>query len=94
MVQKFCSRVGCCENSRSPHASPDSLRAIVEHKFVGALEQAGEADLSADVDFAALARVATAVAGVAAESAVGQGQFLICHTTMLQGRSFLLRVFT
>ena len=59
------------------YASQDSLRAIADHKFVHALTEPGEADLSADVDFGALARVANAVDGVAVADAIGQGEFLI-----------------
>jgi NADH dehydrogenase [ubiquinone] 1 alpha subcomplex assembly factor 7 len=53
----------------------ETLQAVAEHKFASVLDNPGEADLSAHVDFAALARVATE-AGAKAYGPVGQGEFL------------------
>lgn len=53
----------------------DTLQAMKAHRFVPVLEDAGEADLTAHVDFAALARAARA-AGALVAGPVGQGDFL------------------
>jgi SAM-dependent MidA family methyltransferase len=53
----------------------ETLQALAGHKFADLLENPGEADLSAHVDFAALARAAEG-AGAAAYGPVEQGAFL------------------
>ncbi len=60
------------------HAHPrlgDSLQAVADHKKVDPLAAPGQADLSAHVDFAALAQSAEA-AGANATGPVSQGDFL------------------
>ena len=56
-------------------AEGETLQAIREHKFVGALEYVGEADLTAHVDFGALKTVAREE-GVKTGGPAGQGDFL------------------
>jgi NADH dehydrogenase [ubiquinone] 1 alpha subcomplex assembly factor 7 len=53
----------------------ETLQAIAEHKFTNVLDNPGEADLSAHVDFGALARVAVD-AGAKAYGPIEQGEFL------------------
>ena len=53
----------------------DTLQAVRNHRPVAVLEEIGEADLSAHVNFSALARVAVAE-GALAGPVVPQGQFL------------------
>ncbi len=53
-----------------------TLQAVREHKYADPLATPGEADVTAHVDFAALARAATA-AGAVTRSLMGQGEFLI-----------------
>lgn len=53
----------------------DTLQALHRHAYDDPLAHPGEADLTAHVDFGALARAATA-AGAAASPIVGQGEFL------------------
>jgi NADH dehydrogenase [ubiquinone] 1 alpha subcomplex assembly factor 7 len=53
-----------------------TLQAVRAHKYDDPLAAPGEADVTAHVDFAALARAATA-AGAEARPLVGQGDFLI-----------------
>ena len=53
----------------------DTLRAVKAHREHSALADIGEADLSADVDFSALARAARAE-GAAVRGPVGQGDWL------------------
>jgi SAM-dependent MidA family methyltransferase len=53
----------------------ETLQAVAQHKFTDVLDNPGEADLSAHVDFAALARVATE-AGAKAYGPIEQGEFL------------------
>ena len=53
----------------------DTLQAVRQHQMVGALEMPGESDLTAHVDFAAMARAARE-AGAAAHGPVTQGLFL------------------
>jgi len=53
----------------------ETLQAIAEHKFTDVLDNPGEADLSAHVDFAALAWVAVE-AGAKAYGPIEQGEFL------------------
>jgi NADH dehydrogenase [ubiquinone] 1 alpha subcomplex assembly factor 7 len=53
----------------------DTLQAMNRHRSVGVLEQLGEADLSAHVDFGAVAKSARA-AGVSAYGPRAQGAFL------------------
>lgn len=60
---------------RSRSASGESLQAVRAHRMVKVLEAPGEADLSAHVDFALLARVARD-AGAKVAGPVGQGAFL------------------
>jgi SAM-dependent MidA family methyltransferase len=56
----------------------NSLRGIREHKRVSPLSSPGVVDLSADVDFIALAEAAlTASSGVEVHGPVEQGQFLL-----------------
>ncbi|MEJ0097227.1 MAG: SAM-dependent methyltransferase [Bauldia sp.] len=54
----------------------DTLQAVRAHKYDDPLAAPGEADVTAHVDFAALARAATA-AGAEARQLMGQGEFLI-----------------
>jgi NADH dehydrogenase [ubiquinone] 1 alpha subcomplex assembly factor 7 len=56
-------------------APGDTLQAVRRHRKVGALDEPGEADLTAHVDFAALAAAAEA-AGARAFGPVPQGEFL------------------
>jgi len=51
----------------------DTLQAVKNHKYVGALEDVGEADLTAHVDFAALRDIP----GVSIHGPVRQGEFLL-----------------
>jgi SAM-dependent MidA family methyltransferase len=51
------------------------LQAVRDHKFADPLVDPGEADLTTQVDFAALARAA-ASQGAAAHGPLGQGAFL------------------
>jgi NADH dehydrogenase [ubiquinone] 1 alpha subcomplex assembly factor 7 len=53
----------------------DTLQAVKAHKYVDPLHEPGEADLTAHVDFANLARAA-ATAGAKAHPVVSQGEFL------------------
>ncbi|CAN5280024.1 class I SAM-dependent methyltransferase [soil metagenome] len=54
----------------------DTLQAVRAHRYEDPLVNPGEADVTAHVDFAALARAATA-AGAVARTVMGQGEFLI-----------------
>jgi NADH dehydrogenase [ubiquinone] 1 alpha subcomplex assembly factor 7 len=56
-------------------ATHETLQAVAGHKFASILEAPGEADLSAHVDFAALADAARA-AGAEVHGPVAQGDFL------------------
>lgn len=53
----------------------DTLQAVHNHRFADVLDRPGEQDLTAHVDFAALARAATAT-GAMASRAVSQGSWL------------------
>ncbi|HEV2562591.1 MAG TPA: SAM-dependent methyltransferase [Rhizomicrobium sp.] len=53
----------------------ETLQAVAQHKFTGILDAPGEADLSAHVDFAALAQAARA-GGAKTFGPVGQGALL------------------
>ncbi len=53
----------------------ETLQAVARHAYADPLEAPGEADLTAHVDFAALARAARS-AGAAAHGPIGQGAFL------------------
>jgi SAM-dependent MidA family methyltransferase len=53
----------------------ETLQAVARHAYVDPLEAPGEADLTTHVDFAALARAATA-AGARVQGPVTQGAFL------------------
>ncbi|HWE06687.1 MAG TPA: SAM-dependent methyltransferase [Rhizomicrobium sp.] len=53
----------------------DTLQAVSRHRQAGILDAPGESDLSAHVDFAALARIASK-AGAHAYGPIGQGEFL------------------
>ena len=53
----------------------DTLQAVSRHNRAGILDAPGESDLSAHVDFAALANVASN-AGAEAHGPIGQGEFL------------------
>ncbi|MCZ6886330.1 MAG: class I SAM-dependent methyltransferase [Alphaproteobacteria bacterium] len=57
-------------------AAGDTLQAVRGHKFADPLANPGEADLTAHVDFAALARAARA-RGAEIHGPVSQGRFLI-----------------
>ena len=57
------------------HGSGDTLQAVRAHRFANFLADPGSADLTAHVDFAALAAAATA-AGARLHGVVGQGRFL------------------
>jgi SAM-dependent MidA family methyltransferase len=54
----------------------ETLQAVAEHGYAGVLDNPGEADLSAHVNFAALARAAVR-AGAKAYGPVQQGEFLL-----------------
>ncbi|MBJ3775156.1 class I SAM-dependent methyltransferase [Acuticoccus mangrovi] len=54
----------------------ETLQAVRRHSHVDVLDRPGEADLSAHVDFAALAAAARA-AGAVVHGPVGQGRFLL-----------------
>lgn len=54
----------------------ETFQAVRRHKSVDVLERPGEVDLSAHVDFGALARAASE-AGAVAHGPVGQGKFLV-----------------
>lgn len=54
----------------------DSFQAVRSHEPVDPLARPGEADLTAHVDFAALARAARG-AGAAVHGPIGQGEFLL-----------------
>ncbi len=54
----------------------ETLQALKAQAFAGLLDEPGEADLSAHVDFAALAQTARD-AGAAVYGPVGQGEFLL-----------------
>lgn len=54
----------------------DTLQAVAHHRFADPLEAPGETDLTAQVDFAALARAA-AGAGAVVHGPVTQGDFLL-----------------
>ena len=56
-------------------APGDTLQAVKGHRFTDPLAEPGDADLTAHVDFAALARMAEA-AGAAVHGPVTQGEFL------------------
>jgi NADH dehydrogenase [ubiquinone] 1 alpha subcomplex assembly factor 7 len=56
-------------------APGDSLQAVRAHKFTDPLAEPGEADLTTQVDFAALARTAQR-AGAVTHGPLGQGEFL------------------
>ncbi|CCG07034.1 class I SAM-dependent methyltransferase [Pararhodospirillum photometricum] len=78
LAQRLCAAGGAAlflDYGPAASAPGDSLQALRAHRFVPVLETPGEADLTAHVDFAALAATAAAhgaqVAGV-----VGQGEFL------------------
>ncbi len=60
---------------RSASAAGESLQAVRRHAMVAALDNPGAADLSAHVDFAALARTAREQ-GAAVFGAITQGRFL------------------
>jgi NADH dehydrogenase [ubiquinone] 1 alpha subcomplex assembly factor 7 len=60
---------------RGASGTGESLQAVHAHKMTDVLENPGEADLSAHVDFAMLGRVARN-AGAAVAGPVGQGAFL------------------
>jgi NADH dehydrogenase [ubiquinone] 1 alpha subcomplex assembly factor 7 len=53
----------------------ETLQAVAHHAYTDPLAAPGEADLTAHVDFAALARAARSV-GAAAHGPIGQGAFL------------------
>ena len=53
----------------------DTLQAVRAHKFADPLETPGEADLTAQVDFTALATTATRE-GAATQGPISQGEFL------------------
>jgi len=62
------------------YAFSDSIRGISNHKFVekidDLLEVPGQADISAYVNFLALADVAQKVSGIRTHETITQGQFL------------------
>jgi NADH dehydrogenase [ubiquinone] 1 alpha subcomplex assembly factor 7 len=68
-------------------AAGDSLQAVRDHRMVGPLEMPGESDLTAHVDFAALARAARA-AGAAVHGPMTQGVFL--HRLGIAARAAIL----
>lgn len=54
----------------------DSLRGILDHKFVSPLENPGNSDLSIDVDFSTLKKYASNEKDIAVHGPITQGQFL------------------
>jgi NADH dehydrogenase [ubiquinone] 1 alpha subcomplex assembly factor 7 len=54
----------------------DTLQAVAEHEYTSVLDNPGEADLSAHVEFAALARAAER-AGTKIYGPISQGEFLV-----------------
>ena len=60
----------------SKSAAGDTLQAVRGHRFAPVLDKPGEQDLTAHVDFEAVARAAGA-AGALATSALAQGEWLI-----------------
>lgn len=54
----------------------DTLQAVRKHQYAPALEDIGEADLTAHVDFAALAKAAAEEGGLTVFGPEGQGRFL------------------
>jgi len=75
-IAAFGGRALIVDYGKDDGALGDTLQAVRAHRRHGVLEAPGEADLSARVDFAALAR-AIAEAGAAPFGPVGQGDFLI-----------------
>jgi NADH dehydrogenase [ubiquinone] 1 alpha subcomplex assembly factor 7 len=63
----------------------ETLQAVRNHRFVDPLEAPGECDLTAHVDFAALAREAEA-AGARVQGPVTQGQFLLALGIVARAR--------
>jgi SAM-dependent MidA family methyltransferase len=59
----------------SPSAPGDTLQAVRRHRFADPLNNPGEQDLTAHVDFERIGRVAQAQ-GVAVHGPIGQGQWL------------------
>lgn len=57
------------------HRFGDTLQAVTAHQRTGVFDAPGEADVSAHVDFAALARVATK-SGARVHGPIAQGKFL------------------
>ncbi len=60
------------------YAVPDgkpTLQAVAHHKYAGVLENVGETDITALIDFSLLRRAAL-MQGAAAQGSVGQGDFL------------------
>lgn len=57
-------------------ATGDTFQALKKHEYVSTLEHCGEADLTAHVNFQALANAAAAE-GATAHGPIGQGQFLL-----------------
>ncbi|KAI1618182.1 protoporphyrinogen oxidase [Exophiala viscosa] len=89
-VQEFARRIGGAAQTQTPAGAAliidygpletvpiDSLRAISKHKVISPFVYAGEADISADVDFVALAEAALqASPGVEVHGPVEQGAWL------------------
>ncbi|KZL18062.1 hypothetical protein PsAD2_02797 [Pseudovibrio axinellae] len=57
-------------------ATGDTFQALKKHEYISTLEQCGEADLTAHVNFQALANAARAE-GAHAHGLLGQGEFLL-----------------
>ncbi|MGD9537497.1 MAG: class I SAM-dependent methyltransferase [Alphaproteobacteria bacterium] len=74
-------------------APGDTLQAVKAHRKVPVLDTLGEADLTAHVDFAALARAATA-AGARAWGPVRQGDFLLALGIETRAARLLARAST
>jgi NADH dehydrogenase [ubiquinone] 1 alpha subcomplex assembly factor 7 len=75
---RFADRPGAAlfiDYGRVEPALGSSLRAVRQHRPAAALDTPGEADLSADVDFAAFAKAASA-AGAIAHGPIPQRRFL------------------
>ena len=64
-----------CDYGHAASGCGETLQAVRGHAYADPLADPGEADLTAHVDFAALARAA-ASAGAVAHGPVGQGSFL------------------
>jgi NADH dehydrogenase [ubiquinone] 1 alpha subcomplex assembly factor 7 len=75
-LKRFGGAVLAVDYGNAQPTHGDTLQAVRAHKYENPLAAPGEADVTAHVDFAALARAAGA-AGAEARPVMGQGEFLI-----------------